>query len=189
MLLLPACRISFHTLHHSPAITMKPTTITLATAIAAITLVCLLMLPAHAAATTTTQGAPRKLRFAAGYATATAGHPARRLQQRLDWSISGPIYGKWCGLNHGGGGPPEDAVDACCMNHDNCYGARSFGDCQCDLDIVNCMSAVDTSTNNEANFIKVGAIQYFGSVYNDCCVQAAPAPSGGAPGYSYEYDG
>jgi hypothetical protein len=79
------------------------------------------------------------------------------------------------------------------MNHDNCYGARGFGDCQCDLDIVNCMSGVDTSRIGQegANLAKVTAVQYFNSVYSSRCVGAAPTPSVNtpAPSYYYEYNG
>jgi hypothetical protein len=169
---------------------MKSSLISLEKATIVITLASLLLLLATATATAA-QAAPRKLRFAAASVQIRGHHSTRRLQQ-LDWSRSGPIYGNWCGLNHGGG-PTVDAVDSCCMNHDNCYGSRGFGDCQCDLDIVNCMSAVDTSRigQEQANLAKVGAVQYFNSVYNSRCVQAAPAPGygSGAPSYSYDYSG
>jgi hypothetical protein len=162
---------------------MKPSVTTLVAATLAITMTSLLLLPATAAATRTAatveQSSPRKLMSAANTAAVTQEHGTRSLLQQIDWGKSGPIYGGWCGLDHGGG-PIIDAVDFCCFNHDNCYVTRGFGDCQCDLDIINCMTPLDTSCvgQENANLVKVTAIEYFSVVYNARCVpQAASALS------------
>lgn len=47
-------------------------------------------------------------------------------------NIAIPVYGNWCGPNHGGG-PAIDGIDAACMRHDYCTAQRGFYDCGCDL--------------------------------------------------------
>ncbi|MCI2266249.1 hypothetical protein, partial [Sediminivirga luteola] len=42
-----------------------------------------------------------------------------------------PVWGNWCGPGHGGG-TPRDTLDRLCMEHDNCYAARGYFDCECD---------------------------------------------------------
>lgn len=46
-------------------------------------------------------------------------------------AISFPVWGNWCGPNHGSGNP-IDVLDELCMHHDKCYAARGYFDCLCD---------------------------------------------------------
>ena len=68
-------------------------------------------------------------------ALALAGAPEVRAAQGV------PIYGKWCGPGHGGGGSPEDPVDRVCCLHDMCYDDRGYLDCSCDRDLIARMPA------------------------------------------------
>lgn len=143
----------------------------------ALLLASLLLPPAQATATATATaatGAFRKLRFTPADNEVSTGlvNTAHRRPLQV-----GPSYGNWCGLAYGSG-TPIDAVDACCMDHDNCYGSRGYFDCLCDYNIVTCMSAVDTSNDANANLAKVGAIEFFRSSYNSRCL-----------GGSYDYSG
>eukprot|EP01116_Phalansterium_solitarium_P010025 TRINITY_DN24410_c0_g1_i1.p1 TRINITY_DN24410_c0_g1~~TRINITY_DN24410_c0_g1_i1.p1 ORF type:complete len:149 (-),score=11.63 TRINITY_DN24410_c0_g1_i1:25-471(-) len=58
--------------------------------------------------------------------------------QNLLGGLSFALHGNYCGLNHGDGEykkKPIDVVDAACMAHDKCYGAR-YLDCRCDADFI-----------------------------------------------------
>ncbi len=49
-----------------------------------------------------------------------------------------PVHGNWCGPGYSGANapypaPPTDALDAACMRHDLCKGARGPFDCGCDI--------------------------------------------------------
>ncbi len=52
-----------------------------------------------------------------------------------------PVHGNWCGPGYSGGpgwpgawpAPPTDPLDAACMRHDICKGARGNLDCGCDI--------------------------------------------------------
>lgn len=46
-------------------------------------------------------------------------------------AVSFPVWGNWCGPNHGSG-KPIDILDELCMHHDKCYAARGYFDCLCD---------------------------------------------------------
>lgn len=121
------------------------------TIFAALLMLALMLLPTQAAlvASSTTT---KKLNQAFGTALNAAsnklsvtqgGNPSvgrlRHLLQRL------PVYGNWCGLRYGGG-RPVDAIDACCKQHDLCYGSRTYDfDCGCDAQIAGCVDAVDVS--------------------------------------------
>jgi len=60
----------------------------------------------------------------------------RALQKADAWPPV-PIYGKWCGPNYGSGDPIND-LDTCCQTHDNCYAAKGYFNCNCDLDLTKC---------------------------------------------------
>lgn len=47
-----------------------------------------------------------------------------------------PIYGNYCGPQHGGTGDPIDAVDAACKRHDECYAQLGYFDCRCDQQLL-----------------------------------------------------
>ncbi|GAA0853992.1 hypothetical protein ABER99_20295 [Paenibacillus glucanolyticus] len=47
-------------------------------------------------------------------------------------------HGNWCGPGCSGPGAPVDALDKCCMYHDNCYAINGYSSCQCDYDLLDC---------------------------------------------------
>jgi endonuclease G len=67
---------------------------------------------------------------AAGAAPPRAEPPANAVE-----GISIPVYGNWCGPGHGGGIAIDD-VDAACMRHDQCYGAKGYFDVTCDAALI-----------------------------------------------------
>lgn len=46
-----------------------------------------------------------------------------------------PLYGNWCGPNHGGG-EPIDYLDAQCKEHDLCYMEKGDFNCTCDQQLI-----------------------------------------------------
>uniref|UniRef100_A0A5B7CCT5 phospholipase A2 n=1 Tax=Davidia involucrata TaxID=16924 RepID=A0A5B7CCT5_DAVIN len=52
-------------------------------------------------------------------------------------------YGKYCGLLYGGcpGEKPCDGLDACCMKHDDCIGAKNndYLSQECNQNLLNCI--------------------------------------------------
>lgn len=66
--------------------------------------------------------------------TLTLGSPVR------SQSLAFPVYGNYCGINHGAGPlliPPVDPVDAACMRHDICTDQHGRFDCGCDIALMN----------------------------------------------------
>lgn len=59
-------------------------------------------------------------------------------KQRVVRAISIPIYGNYCGpgTDFNNAGNPKDQLDKYCMYHDVCYGARGWGNKQCDKEFV-----------------------------------------------------
>ena len=49
------------------------------------------------------------------------------------------VYGNWCGPGCSGPSAPVDDVDRCCMVHDKCYDREGYFDCQCDIDVIECL--------------------------------------------------
>ena len=45
-------------------------------------------------------------------------------------------HGNWCGPGRSGPGAPIDTMDAICKKHDECYGARGYFACSCDIAMV-----------------------------------------------------
>lgn len=67
--------------------------------------------------------------------------------------VSIPVYGNWCGPNHGFKKPPIDAVDGVCRLHDICARRMRYGDplekiqhCDCDRIIVQRMPGAIANT-------------------------------------------
>lgn len=59
-------------------------------------------------------------------------------KRRVVHAISIPIYGNYCGpgTDFNNAGNPKDQLDKYCMYHDLCYGARGWGNKQCDKEFV-----------------------------------------------------
>ncbi|MFS0864673.1 Parvovirus coat protein VP1-like protein [Fredinandcohnia sp. 179-A 10B2 NHS] len=61
---------------------------------------------------------------------------------------------RWCGPGCGGSGPPTNAVDNCCMQHDFCY--QRFGPSRiCDEAFLHCLETKSnpfTKEGRDANF-------------------------------------
>jgi hypothetical protein len=63
--------------------------------------------------------------------------------------LSFPVYGNYCGFDHGdptGNTPPIDAVDAVCREHDLCYRLLGDFDRQCDRHFIESMPSAIAST-------------------------------------------
>lgn len=61
--------------------------------------------------------------------------------------MSMPMHGNWCGPNHPANGfeasyPPIDPLDEACRRHDVCYAARGFGNCGCDIALMNTLKGM-----------------------------------------------
>ncbi|KAF7152038.1 hypothetical protein RHSIM_Rhsim01G0112100 [Rhododendron simsii] len=58
-------------------------------------------------------------------------------------------YGKYCGLLYSGcpGEKPCDGLDACCMKHDDCIGAKNndYLSTECNQDLLNCITTFKRS--------------------------------------------
>jgi hypothetical protein len=81
---------------------------------------------------------------------AKGGPPGNRGAPR---QLSLPVYGNYCGLDHGdptGNTPPIDAVDAVCREHDLCYARLGDFDSRCDQDFIECMPRAIASTPSPA---------------------------------------
>ncbi|MFZ5967056.1 MAG: hypothetical protein ACOYVK_07760 [Bacillota bacterium] len=50
------------------------------------------------------------------------------------------IYGNWCGPGCSGPGDPISPVDACCKEHDLCYGEKGYFNRSCDDALVDCLA-------------------------------------------------
>lgn len=67
-----------------------------------------------------------------------------------------PIYGNWCGPNHGFKKPPIDPVDQVCEFHDRCAVQKRYGDplekiqhCDCDQNVLRNMPAAIAKTKSQ----------------------------------------
>ena len=49
------------------------------------------------------------------------------------------IHGNWCGPLCSGPEDPETQVDACCKEHDLCYGDSGYFNCECDAQLQWCL--------------------------------------------------
>ncbi|MEW9701150.1 hypothetical protein [Paenibacillus sp. SI8] len=49
------------------------------------------------------------------------------------------VHGNWCGPGCSGPSAPVDAVDTCCMIHDQCYATNGYFNCQCDWNLLDCL--------------------------------------------------
>jgi hypothetical protein len=163
---------------------MKPSVSRLAMATMGITM---LLLPTTAAATfkatAAAQGTARKLRVADSAAdvmvTATRADTRRLQQLELDWHQPGQKYGAWCCTPvvdcPARTSTPIDALDHCCMLHNKCYGNATHmsAECQCDRDMIKCLSAVDTSASLvdqlQVNLAKVTGIEYYTNMTHCTC--------------------
>ncbi|XP_042397660.1 phospholipase A2-alpha-like [Zingiber officinale] len=65
-------------------------------------------------------------------------------------------YGKYCGILYTGcpGEKPCDALDACCMVHDDCIGSKNndYLDEECNGQMVECIEKVKASGAGQATF-------------------------------------
>lgn len=73
------------------------------------------------------------------------------------------VYGNWCGPRYGGDGPPIDAVDRVCCQHDKCYDERGDLSCSCERDLLSRMPAAiaDPNTSAAGKAWGTGAIAVF----------------------------
>lgn len=84
--------------------------------------------------------------------------------------VQGPVgntWGRYCGTDAVGPGPPIDDLDACCQAHDQCYGTRGGQCCSCDYDLLNCISNTSwgSEDKNRAYFEIYGAFKSKPCVY------------------------
>uniref|UniRef100_A0A804P8V1 phospholipase A2 n=1 Tax=Zea mays TaxID=4577 RepID=A0A804P8V1_MAIZE len=59
-------------------------------------------------------------------------------------------YGKYCGIMYSGcpGEPPCDALDACCMHHDNCVQAKmDYLSTACNEALLDCLAKLREGTS------------------------------------------
>ncbi|KAL6637698.1 hypothetical protein ACP70R_025270 [Stipagrostis hirtigluma subsp. patula] len=59
-------------------------------------------------------------------------------------------YGKYCGILYSGcpGEPPCDALDACCMHHDNCVQAKNdYLSTECNEGLLDCLARLREGTS------------------------------------------
>ncbi|XP_033131179.1 phospholipase A2-beta isoform X1 [Brassica rapa] len=62
-------------------------------------------------------------------------------------------YGKYCGIGHSGcpGEEPCDDLDACCMVHDSCVGAKGMTNISCHKKFQKCVNRLSKSIKQSKN--------------------------------------
>lgn len=95
----------------------------------------------------------------------------------VESGISIPVYGNYCGPNHGDGNywvPPIDTIDLACMRHDMCYDPNVGGDylsCACDAQLIDdLLVALANPSKLEYRAISVGSVitAWFSQSACDC---------------------
>jgi len=90
-----------------------------------------------------------------------------------------PVYGNYCGPQHGGTGEPIDAVDAACKRHDECYGELGYFDCRCDAQLLEELPAAIAQTGSAQGKLCGGAIYTWFSLQPCACYTEVCYPTFG----------